>query len=1300
MATLKETQKSATELTLDPNTFADYKHHKAQIARLAQVEGWEKMLSHCKAAIRLNPADWSSYLAMGDALLGLERWSESVDLFQRVVVRSPNQTTAYRKLAIALAALGRLQESDENYARFLEQVPDFEQQDMYDFVAQRQAGDFFFRRNRFKEAIAAYRKAVAIEPSDCWAQINLGRLLLQTGQIDSAKTILRRSISLDSSNSVAYYHLAQLLLDEREYSQAQRLCQKALVLHPDNSLIHSLLAQVTAALAQQKTAASMTVDRLEKPTKREWVSPVSDCEGTLVVDAPLPTDAAASTNPFEEGSFQYYDHIGKTQLTAGRTREAIAAYERAIALNPDFLLSQYGLAQALARIERYAEACQAYQKALTLQHLPTVVDQFNQARWQQQQQQPTAVQKALQAVSKNPYDPARHVALADAYYRYSYVEDAISYYQIAQDLCLDNCLEIAQKLTLAGDRKNRLEAAFHHPVVISADYAAWVIENAPSPEQLIIMPARVDSFKLKPVISIVVPVYNPPEDVLREMIQSVVDQTYPYWELCLADDCSTAPYVKSVLKEFAQLDSRIKPIFRAENGHISAASNSALAIATGEYIGLLDHDDKLTPDALFETVLLINQHPEADMIYSDEDKLTAAGERIDPAFKPDWAPDSFLSRMYVCHFGVYRKAIVDKIGGFRLGFEGSQDYDLVLRFVEHTDHIFHIPKILYHWRMLATSTASRTDVKSYARDAACIAIEEAMARRGEPGKVQLSELPGVYIPRYDLKAESLISIIIPTRNYGSVLDVCLASVFEKSTYQNFEVILIDNGSDEPETIEIIESWKKKEPNRLLSYVYDIPFNFSNINNYAVTKARGDYLLFLNNDVELITPDWLEAMLEQAQRSSVGAVGAKLFYPDNTLQHGGVIVGLGGVAGHSHKHLPRDHHGYCRQAIAVNNYSAVTAACLMCQRKVFEAVGGFEDHLQVAFNDIDLCLKIQAAGYRNVWLPHVHLYHFESKSRGYEDNPEKIKRFQTEIEYMRSRWAETIERDPYYSPNLTRDREDYSIRSAVCGKVTALTHYYRDSSCILAASIDSPQVGVCGAVVVVSGWIIGRESSAAAVTLEQLGEVITTVSVDFPRPDVDAAYPNVSNIESCGFQAPLHILSLSEDASVIATVHFEDGRSFSLCEMEIQSSFKHRISENAPPKSVAQEAISSEEIYTSNVLEVVQVPLSAKLAGCAVDTPIPGEYTNVLTVTGWIVSKDCSVEKIIAFDPLNEESLIEIAVGRTRPDVTEIFSEFPFSERPGFELKLDVESLLNTPQVNLQALLSSQDVVEIGAIKLS
>jgi len=558
-------------------------------------------------------------------------------------------------------------------------------------------------------------------------------------------------------------------------------------------------------------------------------------------------------------------------------------------------------------------------------------------------------------------------------------------------------------------------------------YQHWLNKNYPTQTTLSKMGKEILTLAYTPIISIIMPVFNTRTSFLRKAIESVLSQVYPHWELCIADDASFNHQAREVIEEYLSKDSRIKVVSRPENANISYCYNSALEIATGEFVSLLDRDDLITPDALYEVVLLLNKHPEADMIYSDEDKIDENGKLLQPFFKPDWCPDSFLSRMYTSHLGIYRRKLINTIGNFRTGYEGSEEYDLVLRLTEKTTQIFHIPKILYHSRINSQTPVSPSDERT------CVtknekALADALTRRGEYGQVvKTGSFFGYYIIRYTITDYKLVSIIIPTKDLGDILNNCLTSIFEKTVYPNYEVILIDNGSKKENTAKVIAKWKEKEPNRFQCYQFNIPFNYSKINNYGVDCAKGEYLLFLNNDIEVITPDWIDAMVEQAQRPSIGAIGTLLLYPDNTIQHAGLVMGIVGVASHSHKHFQCDSSGYFNQILTVNNYLAVTGACLMCRRDVFNIVGGFEEDLAVAFNDIDLCLKIFSKGYKNIYLPHVKLYHYESKSRGREDTPVKLARLLQETKYMQEKWGNFIDRDPCYSIHLTREREDYSIK---------------------------------------------------------------------------------------------------------------------------------------------------------------------------------------------------------------------------------------------------------------------------------
>jgi len=559
---------------------------------------------------------------------------------------------------------------------------------------------------------------------------------------------------------------------------------------------------------------------------------------------------------------------------------------------------------------------------------------------------------------------------------------------------------------------------------LNEQYAFWMKQHELKDADRDRIRSEVEAFAYQPTVSIVVPVYNVAPKWLDKCFQSVMDQLYSKWELCVYDDASTDQKTLQTLRRWEGKDERIKIRFGSENRHISAASNAALELATGEFVGLLDNDDELTEDALYEVVKVLNEDRSLDMIYSDEDKLELDGRRVDPHFKPDWSPETFESMMYSCHFGVYRRSLVEEIGGFREGYEGSQDYDLVLRLTEKTDRIHHISKILYHWRKIPGSTAATTDAKGYAYQAAENALLDRLIRQNNAGRVHQSLWTGSYRVQRELDHHPLVSIIIPFRDQPDYLRRCLESL-QKSTYQHYEVMLVSNQSQNPETFELVEHFRQND-HRIRFGKYDDPFNFSAINNWAAQKAKGEYLLFLNNDTEVISPDWIESMLEMAMRPGIGAVGAKLLYPNNTIQHAGVILGINGVANHAFRHMPADWHGYFGYANVVRNYSAVTAACLMISKQHFDQVGGFdEEHLAVAYNDVDLCLKLLKKGYRNVYTPFAQLYHHESISRGQDSSGDQ--RFDDEATYMKDRWGEWIENDPYYNPHLTRQKEDFALR---------------------------------------------------------------------------------------------------------------------------------------------------------------------------------------------------------------------------------------------------------------------------------
>ena len=573
------------------------------------------------------------------------------------------------------------------------------------------------------------------------------------------------------------------------------------------------------------------------------------------------------------------------------------------------------------------------------------------------------------------------------------------------------------------------EVADHAPKTMDVrDYKEWVRRydtlDSATVEQL---RQEAASMTEGPLVSVVMPTYNANLDWLGQAIRSVREQLYPRWELCIADDASTDPEVRPFLEQWVAKDPRIKVTFRDTNGHISAATNSALALASGGWITFLDHDDVLPAHALLYMVKAIARHPDARMLYSDEDKLDEHGKRYDPYFKTDWNPDLFYSHNLVTHLAFYLGDLMREVGGLRDAYAGAQDYDLVLRVIEKVkaEQIVHVPFILYHWRAHAGSTATADlNIKPYAMLAGERALNDHYKRMGINARAQF--IGHGYRARHRLpKPAPKVSIIIPTRNAVDLVRTCVESIREKSTYKNYEILLMDNGSDDPEALAYFAEQAQTPNFRVIRD--DSPFSYSAINNLGASQATGDVLCFLNNDIEVISHDWLEELVSQACRPGIGAVGAKLLYPNTTIQHAGVVLGIGGWAGHAHKGFSLYAHGYVGRASLASNFSAVTGACMAVQKQHFDQVGGFDEvNLKVACNDVDLCLRFAEMGLRNLFTPHALLFHHESATRGYEDTPEKKARFQKEVDYMWKRWPAMMARDPAYSPNLSLDHEDFGL----------------------------------------------------------------------------------------------------------------------------------------------------------------------------------------------------------------------------------------------------------------------------------
>lgn len=581
-----------------------------------------------------------------------------------------------------------------------------------------------------------------------------------------------------------------------------------------------------------------------------------------------------------------------------------------------------------------------------------------------------------------------------------------------------------EELRKQNKPKGFLSRLFGKESVAEGGYEAWLARHKVDKRTL--RRQKHAAFAQKPLISIVIPLYCTPLPYLKELLGSVRRQSYENWQLCLADG-SPDDKAKEFIEKHYGREKRIVYRKLEENGGISVNTNEAVALAAGEYLMLCDHDDTLEPDALYEIVKAINDTG-ADVLYTDEDKVSMDGRHyFDPNFKPDFNLFRLRENNYICHIFVVKKSLTDETGLLRSEFDGAQDFDFILRCCEKAQKITHIPKVLYHWRCHMDSTAADPSSKAYAYEAGRKAVREHYQRLGIDAKVEMTERPGWYRSHVKVQGNPLISVIIPNKDHTDDLELCLFSMTRKSTYRNYEILIVENNSEKEETFEYYRKLPDRYPKaRVLTWEKE--FNYSAINNFAAKEAKGEYLLFLNNDVEILTPDWMEEMLQNCQQENVAAVGAKLYYPDDTIQHAGVVLGLGGIAGHIMCRASKEDPGYFERMISVQEISAVTAACMMVKKSDFDAVGGLDETFQVAFNDIDLCMKFRAAGKKIIFTPYAELYHYESKSRGLEDTPEKQFRFDKEVKRFQEKWAQQLEMgDPYYSPNLSVTEGDCSLR---------------------------------------------------------------------------------------------------------------------------------------------------------------------------------------------------------------------------------------------------------------------------------
>ncbi len=562
---------------------------------------------------------------------------------------------------------------------------------------------------------------------------------------------------------------------------------------------------------------------------------------------------------------------------------------------------------------------------------------------------------------------------------------------------------------------------------IARNYNSWIEQsekpNLPSSKAIA---QALEAMALQPLISVLLPIYNANENQLHQCIASVLNQSYPHWQLCITCDTSTLDHTKTLLEKYAAGDKRIELFFCKTNKDITAASKDALALVHGDYVALLNHNGLLAKHALYRIIEELNKSPQAAIFYSDEDKIDINSNRFEPNFKPDWNPDLLLSQNYISHLAIYKAELIKTINGFRVEVEGNQNHDLLLHCTSQLkdEQIVHIPEILYHWRFVEGSTSSYSSENTNPNNTEVKALAYRFGHSAAEVKIEAGMLPNTYRIRWPIpRPPPLVSLIIPTRDGYQVLKQCVDSILEKTTYANYEIIILNNQSSCPDTLSYLQSISADH--RVTIHPWDHEFNYSAINNFGATLAKGSILGLLNNDIKVINGGWLEEMVSHACRDDIGCVGAKLYYLNDTIQHAGIILGIGGIADHVHKHFCRNEPGYCSRLKLVQNLSAVTGACLLVRKSVFEEVKGLNENLAIAFNDVDFCLKVREAGYRNLWTPYAELYHHESVSRGANDTRKKRTRLRREADYMRKHWGSALHTDPAYNPNLTLIRTDFS-----------------------------------------------------------------------------------------------------------------------------------------------------------------------------------------------------------------------------------------------------------------------------------
>jgi tetratricopeptide (TPR) repeat protein len=1018
--------------------------------------------------------------------------------YQQLIAENPKDDRAYYALGKALAQEHRFSEAIEAYQQTIRLQPN-------DWQAYHHWGDALINLERGDEAEQMYLRAISINPQFPWSHHNLGVALWQQGKLEAAIEAYRQALALDSDRGESYYRLGEILVSQGNWIEAATACQKA--------------AELGIKYWQLYHYWGDALINLER-----WDEAVGAYQRAISIKPDLP--------------WSYYN-LGLALLKLELCQEAITFLQRSIELNPNLAIAHYCLGDAWAALEEWTKAIESYQVSLSQESdFPQVSQKLAHAC---QQRAELDSKRALDyyrralSMARNEGNASIYGEMAEILTQQGKIGEALYCSERACQLDPDNSA-LTSAWQRLRERGSKLYQAPVEPECGDYTYRLWREYNTPNPEDLSQILWKATALDYRPLISLIV-IIDEIDRALTETIESVLAQVYPYWELILVTEQTEGS------KLDLPTDLRLRLLSNDEEIDLATRANLAFNHSHGEFISLLSTGIILTPDALAEVVSQLNLDKSIDLIYGDEDSLAPQGMLTQPWFKPNWCPDLLLCRNYFGSLVVVRRQIVETVGKFQSDYASAYNYDLYLRITEQTQQIAHIPKIIAHC----------PEIESRDPHASQKAIAVALHRRGQPGEVISNEdFPAIHTIRYQITQPGKVSIIIPTRNFGQYLNRCLTSIFNLSTYPNYEVTIIDNGSDEPETLDILAKWQQKEENRLRCLKLDEPFNYSRLNNYAVGRSPGEYLLFLNNDIEVITSDWIDAMVEQAQRPNIGAVGALLLYPDDTVQHSGVILGMTGIAGHGHRYTPISDPGYHQLLLSTTNYAAVTAACLMCRREVFLKVRGFTEQLAVAYNDVDFCLKLRQRGYENIFLPHVRLYHYESISRNNSELENDRESREREVIYMQQRWGEIIARDPYYSINLSKEREDYSLDLRPQAEIVAVFLQETDPEKLWGYFLDEPKPGsLKDDTIQIIGWAIGRSERAISVEIICNGKSIAKTNISESRPDVALVYPQLNIAKESGFSTIIKLTELPHDPELILQVILADRTILKIAKIQLR-----------------------------------------------------------------------------------------------------------------------------------------------------